>query len=68
MRIRTNKGRAPRTMPGRQQGWENTGYCARDGCARLDIRYTNGINSGVQYQEQPRTMLRKPVLLAKLST
>lgn len=69
MRIRTNKGKALRTMLGRQQGWENAGYYVRGGCALLDIRNTNGIVSGVQYQEQPRNMQEEDsVLLAKLST
>lgn len=56
MRIRTNKGKAPRTMLGRRSGWENTGYYVRGGWARPDIRYTSGITSGVRDQEQPRTM------------
>lgn len=39
------------------------------GCALLDIRYPNGINSGVWYQEQPKNMQEEDsVLLAKLST
>lgn len=33
-------------MLGRQRGWGNTGHYVRDGCARLAIRYTNGMTSG----------------------
>lgn len=68
MRIRTNRGKAPRTMLGRRQGWENTGTMLEVGGHAQIFGTQMASPVGFGTKNSQGLCRRKPVLLAKLST